>query len=172
MLLLCENIDPQGDRILVFATDANLVKLCASEMMFSDGTFHSCSTLFTQLYILYAKVNGTVFPLVFGLLSNKTEDTYERFSTLLKNAVHERPSMLTPGHWILDSEVAAHNAIRASFLLTSTKGCFFHYTQRKWRKVQSTGLEVTFREDEYFHQLVRRATVVPLVPENIVENVL
>ena len=61
--LLCDDTDPHGNRIIVFATDANLMKLCASERVFSDGTFYSCSTFFSQLYTLHAKVNGTVFPL-------------------------------------------------------------------------------------------------------------
>ena len=137
----------------------------------SDGTFYSCSTFFSQLYTLHAKVNGNVFPLVFGLLPNKTQDTYVCFFELLKNAVHERQSVLTPEHWMLDFEVAAHNAVRTSFPQTSVKGCCFHYTQCIWRKVQSSGLVVMFKEDDEFRRLVRRAAVLPLVPENSVEDV-
>ena len=94
-----------------------------------------------------------------------------RFFELLKNAVHERQSVLTPEHWMLDFEVAAHNAVRTSLPQTSVKGCFFHYTQCIWRKVQSSGLVVMFKEDDEFRRLIRRAAVLPLVPENSVENV-
>ena len=104
---------------------------------------------------------------MFELLPNKTEDTYVCFFELLKNAVYERQPVLTPEHWMLDFEVAAHNAVRTSFPQTSIKGCFFHYTQCIWMKVQSRGLVVMFKEDDEFRRLVRRAAVLPLVPENI-----
>lgn len=46
---------------------------------------------------------------------------------------------------------------------------FFHYIQCTWRKVQSCGLAVQFREDDGFHHLVRRTTVLTLVPEHQVD---
>lgn len=51
------------------------------------------------------------------------------------------------------------------------KGCFFHYTQCIWRKVQGCGLAVRFREEDSVRLLVRRAAVLPLVPEHRVEDV-
>ncbi|XP_062584465.1 uncharacterized protein LOC134246160 [Saccostrea cucullata] len=169
--LLCDDTDAQGNRILIFSTDSNLQHLCAADTVFSDGTFYSCTRFFTQLYTLHANVNGTMFPLVFGLLPNKSEATYNRFFVLLKDAVTDRQSVLTPEHWLLDFEIAARNAVQGNFPRTSIKGCFFHYTQCIWRKVQSCGLTTQFREDEDFHRLVRRAAVLPLVPEQQVEDV-
>ena len=67
---------------------------------------------------------------------------------------------------MLDFEVAAHNAVKTSFPQSSIKGCFFHYIQCIWRKVQSSGLVVMFNEDDNFRRLVKRAAVLPLVPEN------
>lgn len=57
--------------------------------VFSDETFYSCTKHFTQLYTLHANVNGIVFPLVFGLLPNKSETTYNRFFGLLKDIVQD-----------------------------------------------------------------------------------
>ena len=116
---------------------------CVPQRVFSDGTFYSCSTFFSQLYTLHAKVNGTVFPLYLDCCPTRPRTPtymYVRFFELFKNAVHERQSVLTPEHWMLDFEVAAHNSVRTSFPQTSIKGCFFHYTRCIWRKVQSSGL--------------------------------
>lgn len=135
--LLCDDRDEAGNRIIVFATDANLQRLCASSTVFSDGTFYSCTSLFAQLYTLHADVDGTVFPLVFALLPNKTEATYRRLFSLLKTAVNERHSVLTPESWMIDFEVAARNAVKDNFPNTTIRGCFFHYTQCIWRKVLS-----------------------------------
>lgn len=104
--LLCDDRNEAGNRILLFATDANLQRLCASSTVYSDGTFYSCTSLFTQLYTLHADVEGTVFPLVFALLPNKTEATYRRLFSLLRTAVNERQSALTPETWMTDIEVA------------------------------------------------------------------
>jgi hypothetical protein len=40
--LLCDDTDAQGRRILIFATDDNLRKLCTSEFVLADGTFYVC----------------------------------------------------------------------------------------------------------------------------------
>lgn len=169
--LLRDDTDENGHRIIIFATDANLNHLCAADTVFSDGTFYSCTKHFTQLYTLHASVNGAVFPLVYGLLPNKSEATYNRFFGLLKDAVQDLQSVLNPEHWLLDFEVAAKNAVQRNFPRTSLKGCFFHYTQCIWRKVQGCGLAVRFREENSVRLLVRRAAVLPLIPEHRVEDV-
>ncbi|XP_048764782.2 uncharacterized protein LOC125672628 [Ostrea edulis] len=72
---------------------------------------------------------------------------------------------------MIDFEVAARNAVKDNFPNTTIRGCFFHYTQCIWRKVQNCGLTTEFRENEDFHRLVRRAAVLPLVPDHRVEDV-
>lgn len=89
--------------------------------MFIDGTFYSCTKFYTQLYTLHANVNGTMFPLVCGLLPNKSETTYTRFFALLKDAVRDQQSVLTPEHRLLDFEIAARNAVHTNFPETTIK---------------------------------------------------
>lgn len=103
--------------------------------VFSDGTFYSCTKHFNQLYMLHASVNGTV-SLVFGLLPNKSEVTYNRFFGLLKDVIQDLQSVLNPEHWLLDIEVASRNAVQRNFPGISLKGCFVHFTQCIWKKVQ------------------------------------
>lgn len=109
--------------------------------------------------VLHADVEGTIFPLVFSLLHNKTSATYRRLFSLFRTAVSERQSALTPETWMIDFEVTARNAVGGIFPNTTIRGCFFHYTQCIWRKVQNCGLTTEFRENEEFHRLVRRAAV-------------
>lgn len=66
-----------------------------------------------------------MFPLVFGLLPNKSAATYTRFFVLLKDAVRDQRSVLTPEHWLLDFEIVARNAVHTNFSETTIKGCFF-----------------------------------------------
>ncbi|XP_021359380.1 uncharacterized protein LOC110454276 [Mizuhopecten yessoensis] len=75
----------------------------------------------------------------------------------------------------VDFEVAAHNAIRnvvpGTKQCINIKGCFFHYTQCIWRKAQSTGLQILYRENDDVKLLVRRAAVLPLIPLDRIEDV-
>jgi len=170
--LLCDDTAASGDRILIFSTNDNLRHLCAATEIFGDGTFYSCPGMFTQLYTLHASVHGQLFPLVFVLLPNKSEQTYRRMFTLLKDAIQrEIDSELLPETVMLDFEVAAKNAVKAVFPLCTLRGCFFHYTQCIWRKTQACGLTVPYREEDNIRRLVRRAAVLPLVPVHLVEDV-
>ena len=54
------------------------------------------SLLFAQLYTLHADDDETVIPLVSDILTNKTERTYRRFFSILKSAMNDRQSVLTP----------------------------------------------------------------------------
>jgi hypothetical protein len=105
--LLCDDTNDQGQRILIFATDDNLRNLCASELILGDGTFYFCPGLFYQLYTLHGSVENTVFPFVFAFLPNKTEVTYQRFFTLLKDATLQRNLVLTPETVLIDFEAGA-----------------------------------------------------------------
>lgn len=103
--------------------------------VFIDGTFYSCTKHFNQLYTLHASVNGTMFPIVFVLLPNKSEATYNRFFGLLKDVIQDLQSVLNLEPWLLDIEMAARNAVQRNFPGISLKGCFFHFTQCIWKKV-------------------------------------
>lgn len=67
-LLPDDNIHP---RMLIFSTTSNLRHLAAADTIFCDGTFYACPSLFHQLYTIHAMIDGSMFPLVFGLLPSK-----------------------------------------------------------------------------------------------------
>ena len=99
----------------------------------SDGIFYSCKSLFAQLYTLQAEVDGTVFPLVFALLPNKTEATTRRFFSILMSAENDRQSVLTPESWMIDFETAARSAVKETFPNATIRGCFFHPKPCVWK---------------------------------------
>ena len=169
--LLCDDTDDLGAKLLVFATDDNLQKLSSAPVLYGDGTLYACTGLFYQLYTIHAVVGGQLFPLVFALLPNKTQRTYTIFFTLLKDTIAERDFVLNPETVMLDFEVAARNAVTEVFPMSTLLGCFFHFTQCIWKKAQSCGLAVQYRQDPQTQKLVRRAAVLPLVPAQQVDNV-
>ena len=82
---------------------------------------------FYQLYTLHAFTgNGQQFPCVYGLLTNKRQETYERFLTQLGG---------NPIEVLVDYERAAKNALEHVFPDAEVKGCFFHLAQNVYRQV-------------------------------------
>ena len=51
-----------------------------------DGTFKYCPAFFMQLYTTHGAVNGLYMPLLYCLLSNKTQDTSRKMWTVITDA--------------------------------------------------------------------------------------
>ena len=156
--------DGDREKILLFSTTRNLQHLAANSTIYGDGTFYTRPSLFSQLYTLHGIVDDQMYPLVYALLPGKGEVIYTRFLQLLKTACSDRDIDLQPTRVFFDYESAVQNAARAAFPGVDVRGCFFHYTQCIWRKVQNTGLQIPYQDDEAITKLVRRAAVLPLVP--------
>jgi hypothetical protein len=83
--------DGNEDKIIIYATIENLKKVCDGRKLFSDGTFKSCSNLFQQIYTIhvfedYGGSAKKMVPMIYALLPDKNQQTYERFFTLIKNS--------------------------------------------------------------------------------------
>ena len=163
--------DGEKNRILIFSTHENLMDLSSAGIWYMDGTFYSSPSYFYQLHTIHVMINGYMCPLVYGLLPNKQQATYQRFFTLIQSAADDKHIPLTPTTVMMDYETAAWQAVRSVFNGASVRGCFFHYTQCIWRNVQSSGLVVDFKDDQTMRKLVLRAAALPLVPPESVEDV-
>ena len=152
---------PELLRILIFGTHQNIGMLEDSQFWLADGTFRTAPTLFKQVYTIHALrggpnplEDGHLLPSLFVLLPNKTEATYlrmwEKVKLLCPNA--------QPTHMIMDFEKAAINGFQHFWNNTSVKGCFFHFTQNIWRKVQAEGLQSDYNSD---HELALRIRFLP-----------
>ncbi|XP_071176225.1 uncharacterized protein [Mytilus edulis] len=157
--------------MLVFSTQENLYHLAAADTIYCDGTFYVCPTLFYQLYTFHAKVDGTMFPLVYCFLPGKDQQMYTRLLTIIKDLCNNFNILLQPAKMFLDCEIAIRNATTSVFPDINIKGCFFHYTQCIWGNAQKHGLKTKYNEKDDIHQLVGRAAVLPLLPPNTIEDV-
>ena len=102
-----------------------------------------------------------VLPCVYALLPNKQQATYNRLFEILK----EHQNNLAPQNVMVDFELAVLNAITTSFPDSSKKGCFFHFSQAIFKKIQSLGLQVRYKDDEDFAHKVRMLAALAFVPE-------
>ena len=154
------------DRILVFAVNENIQLLAESQLWFMDGTFKTSPELFFQVYTIHSCTANRVLPCAYALLPNKQQATYHRLFEILK----EHQNALAPQNVMVDLELAVLNAIDASFPDSSKKGCFFHFSQAIFRKIQSLGLQVRYKDDEDFAHKVRMLAALAFVPEPDVIN--
>ena len=106
----------------LWGTECNAETIVDSDNWIMDGTFKSAPNLFTQLFT----ING-LFPdgyrippsMVIGMLPGKT-------TTLYKNLFEEIDSW---GPYLLDYELAIHNAVAEVCPSTTRRGCNFHFKQ-------------------------------------------
>ena len=116
--------------------------------------------LFAQMDTIHAEYLGAVHPLVYVLLPNKAENTYNRVFTEVKRLQPNLNSTLI----ITDFERAAINALATAFLNVSTAACFFRFGQSIWRKIQELGLATLYRKDVNFMRKAKILLAVAFLP--------
>lgn len=149
-----------GSRILIFGTERSLNVLERSEHWFMDGTFKTVPHLFAQLYTVHGLKENIAVPLVYVLLPDKTENTYTTMLREIKNLCRTA----APSTIMVDFEKAASNAVSTVFPETATRGCFFHFCQCLYRKIQAAGLKLRYDNDSEFSLKMRMLNALAFVP--------
>lgn len=127
--------------IIAFATLEGRRMLQRSQICLMDRTFWNCPAPFYQLYSIHVDLgsNNTqtlICPVVFVLLPNKEQHTYEVMLNLLKeNIPGWRPEKV-----VVDFELAVINALRKTFPDAITRGCNFHFKQAITKKKRDFGI--------------------------------
>lgn len=118
-------------------------------------------------FVVFAGVIfGETHPLIFALLPNKQQETYDRLFHLLSSEVANRGLVFQPTHILLDFEVAAFNVIRHRFPNSLKIGCLFHFDQCIHRHVQQIGLQTEYQNNDNARRWIRRILALPLAPLN------
>jgi hypothetical protein len=114
-----------------------------------NETFNCCPKQFAQLQSLHVDLGSKshenyIHPVLFALLTDKTETTYRNLLTLLKKwCVFWSPIIIK-----VDSEAAVISAINKVFPDSVITGCNFHFNQCLWRQIQNVFLTVECKENE------------------------
>ena len=141
---LAKEIEIGEEKMMIFCTPSNLLHLQEADYWIMDGTFRTVPTLFQQLYTIHALVNkgnnSRVFPMVYVLMTSKSEEMYRALFEELIELGDQAGQDLSPPLIITDFEQAAIKAAREEFPDSSNKGCFFHLCQNIWKKIQSENL--------------------------------
>ena len=136
---------------------------------------------FRQLFIMIANVKGTAIPLAFGYLPDKKEMSYYLFIYMLIDALGRQSEsiMKVTGRstcylkmksLTCDFELSIHKGIYiffssskyknyAAFKPFKIRGCFFHWSQSLWRRVQTAGMVPFYCHNRKFRVFVRFVAV-------------
>lgn len=137
------------NRIMIFWTAQGIETVREKKAFFMDGTFKSSSSQFGQLYTIHVDLGSShdetnIVPVLFAFLPNKTTSTYKEMIQMVLDKIPEwRPESVT-----IDFEAAMVSALRDMFPNVTILGCFFHFSQALWRKVQDVGLTTLYKDCE------------------------
>ena len=82
------------------------------------------------MYSIHGLFHGKTFPLVYSLLPNKKQETYEESFRIVQQHVQRKPKFIT-----IDFDKAAGNAFAVVFPQSKIFGCFFHMEQNISRNI-------------------------------------
>uniref|UniRef100_A0A915DM18 Transposase n=1 Tax=Ditylenchus dipsaci TaxID=166011 RepID=A0A915DM18_9BILA len=94
-----------------------------------------------QLLTLHAKLGETFVPCLHALLPKKSRKTYDHFFSAVEHLI---PNARV-GH--------AHMDYERSFIVAERHGCFAHYAQALYRRVQKLGLVQVYKQERRFSVL-------------------
>ena len=120
-----------------------------------DGTFKVCSKIFYQLYVIHSSSAHGMLPELFCLLPDKKTATYHRLFFLLKAKADGLGLNFNPKAIMVDFELAVHNVIRLVLPTTLIRGCFFHYGQALFRKLQHLKLSYRLKSNDEIRKWFR-----------------
>uniref|UniRef100_A0A915E0L8 MULE transposase domain-containing protein n=1 Tax=Ditylenchus dipsaci TaxID=166011 RepID=A0A915E0L8_9BILA len=119
---------------------------------------------FFQVYVVLAERDGYVFPVLYGLLPDKTQVTYERLFRMIKNIWPE----FAPSSFSVDYEIAVINALEVVFRESEIFGCLFHLVQNLKKHLAFHHLKGRYETDADFAVKCRMITAMAFVrPDEI-----
>ena len=160
-----DGVTDKGARLIIFTTARNLRILASHPNWIADGTFYVSPKQFYQSYSIHAVIDGKCLPLLFAILSDKTQDTYVFMLNIIKGLLCDIES----GIIMLDFEIAAMNAFRQVFEKFEVMNCYFHLCQSIQRRIQKS-FKVLYRKDKAFARASRLVAFLAFVPLEHIES--
>jgi hypothetical protein len=143
---------------LIFCTNNNVTVLQQHHDWYVDGTFLVVPHIFFQLYTVHAVVEGKNLLSVHILMSDKSEQSYNRVFNVLEAAVNP------PSTIMMDFEKAAQNAWQQTYPTAEISGCFFHLGQCVYRKIQQLGLSGPYLAKDNFRVETKLLPALAFLP--------
>ena len=128
--------DPK--RLCLFSSEDTLKEIQRATEFYVDGTFKIVPLIFLQLFTIHLFIFGQQFPVIYGLLTDKSEETYVRMFQCIISCLQVRG--LNFSYYVTfigDFQSGIISSIRLVFYWYYVRigGCYFHFAQCIYRKV-------------------------------------
>lgn len=156
--------DPE--RVIVFSSIEKHIFFPNIQTLLIDGTFATSPHGFYQILIIHGMIFNKAYPLFYCLLKTKTTSIYTKCFQLCDEIVK-----LNPLYVISDYEKSLCNAISSFFTSATHKGCFFHFCQTIFRRIQTTGMLAIYKNKEVGGLFLRQCMLLGFLPSDRVRSV-
>ena len=151
--------------ILIYATTENLENLRDCSEIYCDGTFKTCPRPYEQYFTIHGKFQNRVLCFVNCLMTERDIASYRHILQILKDKIRE----VTGHRWrprrvICDFEQALKAAVETEPPHAQVSGCYFHFNQSLWRKIQKLGLAPNYRQSRRLKRVVRKIMAIGYLP--------
>ena len=119
-----------SDRAFIFFSNELIPMLVDVSDICFDGTFFTVPMQFYQLWTIFIVVNQHVIPAIHCLLTGKSEQLYDTLLSKIREIVPQFQLQNSMSDW----EQAARKSVKKIFNGIKLQGCWFHYTQRIWKR--------------------------------------
>ena len=131
-----------------------------------DATFKTAPLGFYQMCVMLFEYRGQMVPIFFILMTCKREALYR--SAFQGVTWYVTPSCVETV--MSDYETALMNAVGDTFPDARPAGCWFHYSQACFRRVQKLGLVTAFGTKPTFRAWCSKVFALPLLPADRIER--
>lgn len=156
---------------VIFLTERNCSRLAACEEIFIDGTFKCSPKPFTQLLTIHGRYLGRILPMAFCLLRGKEVGLYQQVLKRIKQRIrHVTRQEFDIRRCICDFEISLIRALQTEFPRVTVKGCYFHFTQSIWRRIQKLGLATAYKRSKTFGNFAKQLMALAYLPTALVRQ--
>jgi hypothetical protein len=157
-------------------TEANVKLLRRCETIYVDGAFKTCPKPYHQVLTVHGMYVNRVLSLTFCLLKGKQVGLYRKVFSKIKTKTrqitghHLKPKMI-----VCDFEISLLTAVETEFPRSALRGCYFHFCQSLWRRIQDLHLASAYGRDTSVKKLLRKFLsfgYIPLPLIRIIFNLL
>lgn len=147
-------------RFLIWIAESKKNHYNKFSVLLIDATFKMCPQSYYQMAVVMTKIFNRFYPLAYILMSNKTEELYKMAFVKLRELIE-----LYPERIITDFEPALTKSLNNVFNSTLS-GCFFHFSQMIWRKIQNFGLVNFYKQNKDFKKIVKKLILISFCSES------
>ncbi|CAF1941364.1 unnamed protein product [Rotaria magnacalcarata] len=119
---------------------------------------------------MHALKYETSFPCIFGVLPDRKSTTYQHLFKILKGLAVSMNRTFKPALVMSDYEASIITAVANEFPQAIHSGCFFHFTQAIYRRIQSLGLITSYSQDSDIRICCRKLMALALLPIDQIET--